>query len=372
MKTAEALFDERMNRLRKAIALEKPDRTPVMLSGPFFLKYGEPEARLVDFVNRRDWADDVVMKGYEKLKTIDAGGPAVMSRVDAMGSIWLSKTRIPGRDLPDDILWQVDEVGLMTEEDYDCILNIGWKKFLQEFLVGRLGYSREQLEPDLELTRKQDERFRSIGLVNLLDGIGGGMPYDALCAGRGMSKFTRDLYKKPDKVKAVMDVMVAEMVEDEVKFLRERRPFCTVVIPCVRANASFLSRKMFERFGWPLFKTFADIAIAEGANVLFHMDSKWDQFLDFFTDFPKGRCIFDPDSVTNIYNIKEVLGSTMCITGDVSPAMLTVGTPDDVYRYARRLVDEIGPAGFILSSGCSVPYNAKPENVEALVSAAVG
>ena len=185
-----------------------------------------------------------------------------------------------------------------------------------------------------------------------------------------MAKFTRDLYKKPDKVKAVMDVMVAEMAEDEVKFLRERKPFCTVVVPCVRANAGFLSRKMFEKFGWPLFKTFTDIAIAEGANVLFHMDAKWDAFLDFFTDFPKGRCIFDPDSTTDIYKIKEVLGSTMCITGDVSPALLTVGTPDDVYKYSRKLIEEIGPSGFILSSGCTVPYNAKPENVEALVAAA--
>ena len=372
MTTTEALFSERMGRLRKAIALERPDRTPIMLAGSFFMKYGEPTARLVDFVNRRDWAEDMVMKGYEKLPAIDAGGAPVLGKVESAGAIWLSKTKIPGRDLSDDDLWQIDEVGLMTEEDYDTILNIGWKKFLQDFLVSRLGYTSDQIGPDPEYTRKLAARFKSIGLIDLIDGIAGGMPYDALCAGRGMNKFTRDLYKKPDKVKAVMDVMVAEMVEDEVKFLRERKPFCTVVVPCVRANAGFLSRKLFEKFGWPLFKTFTDIAIAEGANVLFHMDAKWDAFLDFFTDFPKGRCIFDPDSTTDIYKIKEVLGSTMCITGDVSPAMLTVGTPDDVYKYSRKLIEEIGPSGFILSSGCTVPYNAKPENVEALVAAAVG
>jgi len=367
--TAETLYAERLNRLKKAIALERPDRTPIMLAGPFFFKYGDPNAQLVDLVRRRDWADDMVVKGYEKLRAVDAGGPILRGRVDAAGVNWLSKTNIPGRELPDDDMWQIDEVGLMTEEDYATILNIGWKKFLRDFLVSRLGYTPEQVEPDPELANKLDSRFKLAGLVSLIDGIAGGMPYDALCAGRGMAKFTRDLYQKPDKVKAVMDVMVAEMVEDEVKYLRERRPFCTVVVPCVRANAGFLSRKMFERFGWPLFKTFTDIAIAEGANVLFHMDSKWDDFLDYFTDFPKGRCIFDPDSTTNIYKIREVLGSTMCITGDVSPAMLTVGTPDEVYEYSRRLIEEIGPSGFILSSGCSVPYNAKPENVEALVAA---
>ena len=328
--TAEALFTERMDRLRKVIALQRPDRTPIMLAGPFFFKYGDPTAQLVDFVRRRDWADDVVIKGYEKLPAIDAGGPPIRRKVEAAGINWLSKTKIPGRELSDDSLWQVDEVGLMTEEDYDTILKIGWKRFLQDFLVSRLGYTPDQVAEDAEYTKRLDAKFSSIGLVNLQDGIAGGMPYDALCAGRGMSKFTRDLYKKPDKVKAVMDVMVAEMVEDEIKFLRERKPFCTVVVPCVRANAGFLSRKMFEKFGWPLFKTFTDIAIAEGANVLFHMDAKWDEFLDYFTDFPKGRCIFDPDSTTNIYKIKEVLGDRMCITGDVSPAMLAVGTADEV------------------------------------------
>jgi uroporphyrinogen decarboxylase len=371
MKTAENLYNERITRLKKAIALEKPDRTPVLLSGTFFLKYGSPEAKMMDFVNKPDWADDMVINGYKKIEAIDAGGPPVMGKAEATGAIWLAKTKVPGRDLPEDAFWQIDEVGLMTEADYDTILNIGWKKFVPDFLVSRLGYSPEQIAPDFEFDKRRNEKFNSIGLVNLLDGMAGGLPYDALCSGRGIAKFTKDLYKLPDKVKAVMDVMVEEMVEDEIKFLRESKPFCTVVAPCVRANCDFVSRKMFEKFGWPLFKKFTDIAIAEGAHVLFHMDARWDNFLDYFTDFPKGTCIFDPDSLTNIYKIKEVLGDRMCITGDVSPAMLTVGTPDAVYKYSRKLIEEIGSTGFILSSGCTVPCNAKSENVEALVAAAL-
>ena len=42
-----------------------------------------------------------------------------------MGTIILSSTKLPGRELPDDKLWQVDEKGLMTEEDYDTIINKG-------------------------------------------------------------------------------------------------------------------------------------------------------------------------------------------------------------------------------------------------------
>jgi uroporphyrinogen decarboxylase len=366
------LYQERLTRIRQAIALEKPDRVPISLYGTFFLKYGNPEAKLVDFVTRPEWADDMVVQGYRKLQAIDAGGPPVMEKVENMGKLWLAKARIPGRELRDDDLWQIDEVGLMTVENYDTILKVGWKAFMEEFLVCRLGYRPEDLVPDEAGTKKQLEKYKAAGLVNFVGGFAGGMPFDVLSGGRGMAKFFADLHRIPDKVEAVIRVMAEEMAAEEVQFLRKAKPWCVVAQPCVRANSAFVSRKVFERFGWPLFKKFTDIAIAEGVYVLFHMDARWDGFLDFFTDFPRGMCIFDPDGQTDIFKVKQILGDRMCITGDVSPSMLAVATPDEVYRYSRKLIEEIGPSGFILSSGCAVPPNAKPENVEALVAAAIG
>ena len=365
------LYNERLTRLKTAIALEKPDRIPTSLFGTFFLKYGDPKAKLVDFVTRPEWVDDMVVHGYCKLKAIDAGGPPVMEKVENMGKLWLAKARIPGRELRDDDLWQIDEVGLMTVEDYDTILKVGWKAFMEEFLVSRLGYRAEDMIPNEAGSKKQIEKYTAAGLVNFVGGFAGGMPFDVLSGGRGMAKFFRDLHKIPDKVEAVLQVMTEEMAGEEVQFLRKTKPWCVVVQPCVRASSTFVSRRVFERFGWPLFKKFTDIAIAEGAHVLFHMDARWDEFLDFFTEFPRGMCIFDPDGQTDIFKIKRVLGDRMCITGDVSPTLLAVGTPDEVYRYSRKLIEEIGPSGFILSSGCAVPPNAKPENVEALVAAAI-
>jgi uroporphyrinogen-III decarboxylase len=62
----------------------------------------------------------------------------------------------------------------------------------------------------------------------------------------------------------------------------------------------------------------------------------------------------------------------MCIMGDVKAAMFSLGTPNEVYEYSTKLIKEIGPSGFILSSGCDIPINAKPENVAAMISAATG
>ncbi|MCR4435769.1 MAG: uroporphyrinogen decarboxylase family protein [Eubacteriales bacterium] len=52
--------------------------------------------------------------------------------------------------------------------------------------------------------------------------------------------------------------------------------------------------------------------------------------------------------------------------------MIALGTPDDIHKYVRRLCEEIGPAGFIMAQGCSIPPNAKPENIKAIVDATMG
>jgi uroporphyrinogen-III decarboxylase len=61
----------------------------------------------------------------------------------------------------------------------------------------------------------------------------------------------------------------------------------------------------------------------------------------------------------------------MCIKGDVQAAKLALGNPDEIYNYCTKLIKDMGP-GFILSSGCSVPPNAKVENVKAMIAAANG
>jgi len=45
---------------------------------------------------------------------------------------------------------------------------------------------------------------------------------------------------------------------------------------------------------------------------------------------------------------------------------------DKVYEEARALISAIGLYNFILSSGCSIPAIAPPENIEAMVRAAKG
>jgi hypothetical protein len=51
--------------------------------------------------------------------------------------------------------------------------------------------------------------------------------------------------------------------------------------------------------------------------------------------------------------------------------LLKLGTPDEVSAYCRKLIDVVGEgSGFVLSSGCSVPVDARLDNVKAMVDTA--
>ena len=64
---------------------------------------------------------------------------------------------------------------------------------------------------------------------------------------------------------------------------------------------------------------------------------------------------------------KDVLGGITCIAGNVPISLLNTGTPDDVKRYCRGLIDVAGKdGGYIMTSG-GVIDKARPENVRTMI-----
>ena len=68
---------------------------------------------------------------------------------------------------------------------------------------------------------------------------------------------------------------------------------------------------------------------------------------------------------------KEILKGHICIKGDVPATMLSLGKPEEITTYCKKLIDTVGKGGgFILSTGCTCPVDAKFENVKAMVDTA--
>ena len=116
-------------------------------------------------------------------------------------------------------------------------------------------------------------------------------------------------------------------------------------------------------------KEIAELCIRYDVIPVFHLDADWTPGLDVFKDIEPKKAIMALDGKTDIYKAKEVVGDRMCIMGDVPAEMFAFGEPRKAYDYASKLIRDLGPAGYIMCSGCDIPFNAKRGNVEAMYQA---
>ncbi|MCR4437134.1 MAG: uroporphyrinogen decarboxylase family protein [Clostridiales bacterium] len=367
-KTGQELYNEHLERLKKAIRMEKTDRPPVSLNAEAFtIQYAG--GKVSDFFKDPEYGNDLFLKGIKMLGDIDCVGP---STPETLGAFFMSKMKLPGRDLPDNAIWQIVELNPMTVEDYDVIIEKGFMYYTQEATKKYIPETEEIMARLMPLMPKLAQKFIDAGYVNMIGMCGGGGGYESLIAYRGISNFMKDLHKIPDKVMAAIEAMHAEGIQNMRKALSgDNKPLC-IFSGGARAAGDFISMKTFDKLVWPYLKEGIEVAAEYDVNAYLHLDNCWDRFIDHFLDLPKGRCIFSPDGTTDIFKAHEVLGGHMCFQGDVPAALFTLGTPDQVYAYSRRLIDEFSDQGFIMGSGCSVPSNAKKENVEAWMAATFG
>lgn len=361
--TPERLYQERLARIRTAVALGTPDRVPVIPNGPAW------PARTLGVkmsVQATDpaVASKTILETYSGLGDID-GVQSPTFMVKTLSLSWLSRVRIPGRDLPEDELWQVDETELMTAADYKAILTDGFGPWRDRYYAERLPGTVEAVRAFVTTVPGALAACRKAGLVPLSPG-GATIPYERFCGGRSMKQFILDLHRRPDLVQAAMDATLPVLIDDMIASIRANH-LIGIWIGGWRSASEFIAPRLWERFVLPYFKPLIEAAVAEGAIPVLHFDGNWSRDLERLREFPKAKCVLSLDGKTDIFRAKEILGDHMCIMGDVPPSLLSLGTPEEVTAYCKRLISEVGPSGYILSSGCDIPIDAKYENVKAMV-----
>lgn len=368
--SCERLLREREARIHRAIALERPDRTPVVLLYALFAARvtGTP---FPDFCRSVSGSAAAMIEAYRLCGDADGTDYLGFCAYD-LSLMWMSKVKLPGRELPDNVAYQVSETELMRVQDYDAVLRRGWEEFYRDYLLNRV---LDDVDPSLLPGGQPPFSAKSacdpLGIPVLTPGTPIVPPFDKLCGGRSMVRFIHDLYTIPDKVEAVMDAMIPTVSETAIETATEWG-YPAAWIGGWRSASANLEPAMWERFVWPYLRRLVQEVTDAGLVAILHLDGDWTRDLTRFRELPRGRCILATDGTTNLFKAKETLGGHMCLMGDVPPVKLTLGTPDDVYDYSSRLIRELGPEGFILHSGCDIPPNAKLENVKAMICAATG
>lgn len=362
-------------RIETAVALKRPDRVPIAPNFDLYVArhagitmyellfdFRKAEAAFERAYNDFNWdANHIFMGG---------GGPYLKL-------LFWNDFKLPGEDgMGEDEVAQMLETRSERPEVYSEICRDGllsvYKRRLRElepelftgkgfceFLRGFMPYAFRAGN----FVRRWEKR----GIPCLTGGVIGFTAFDVMSMLRSITDFSMDLIRRPDEVIRALAVVNRAYIDMMVMKARPRWVhYCQ--IGSARCSASFISPKMFERFALPLFVEATERLVAQGVTPFLHFDSDWTPMLSYLKELPERKCILYLDGETNIFEAKRVLGDHMCICGDVPASLLSLGEPEEVDEYCRRLIVEVGDGGgFILSSGCSTPPDARPENVRAMV-----
>ena len=150
-------------------------------------------------------------------------------------------------------------------------------------------------------------------------------------------------------------------------------------IACVHAGAGVVqisdpssgdavSAKVWEEFGLPYTERVVDALKKMAVRVTMHVCGDTN-------DRPDSLALTGVDALSLDHKVdfvyaKKVLGDKVCLIGNLNPKeTLFFKNADEVYEEGRALISAVGPYHFILSSGCSIPAIAPPENIEATLRA---
>lgn len=366
-KTGKELYDERLARIRAAIALEPVDRIPILGSGP--AAYAALEG-----VELADYLSDMELNCTTNLKfhvdhEID-GAQAHIFCPDVFPRQWFSEVFIPGRELPTrNELWQVHEMEKIKQEDYEDLLSMGYRAWQKKILDERFTDVEAREKPFYDYAPIAGQRYAEAGIPILVGSIFES-PFEVLCGGRSLSAFLMDdVLEIPELLDDVFAEIHKTNMENYEALLQSPAKPLGVWVGGWRGTPTMLNREMFIHYSWKYMKEIAELCIKYDVIPILHLDADWTPGLDVFREIEPKKAILGLDGKTDIYKAKEVLSDVMCIMGDVPAEMFAFGKPEDVYQYSMKLIKEIGPTGFILGSGCDIPFNALPANVEAMYQA---
>lgn len=284
-------------------------------------------------------------------------------------------SRIPGRELGDNELYQFVETPHMEPEDYPRIVKMGWTKWYNSYLMS---IQKPPMKSNFQLILRYIKMGSNMGKYGKYLAKEGIAPiyhtacapaFDNLSLVRSMAEFSCDLMDDPGPIMDACKCGTPEIIATTIQNVKRAKGDKAGIFP-MRSCRPFISPDMFKEYSWPGLKQIIEALHKAGIKSVVHCDANWDSIMHHFTELPKGSVHLELDGVTDIFKAHAAVEGWQSVRGDVPASMLAFGTPDDVSAYCDKLVTELGMrGGFMLGSGCEVPLNAKVENVKAMMAA---
>jgi len=271
-------------------------------------------------------------------------------------------------------------------EDYDDVMERGFSTLLFNQEISKDMFERsvdDFLYYAFEYPRGYAEAWRRYVKeygVPLLMGGRGTIPFELVLYYRGFTQLARDIFEQPDKLKEMCEWLLEYEIINALRQATimgagEVQGAEKIFFQAGIVGPPYVSPEVFEEFVWPTLKKGVDMIVKRGYKAHVHMDGNLTSVLHVMKGFtkglPKGKVLLDLEK-TDMAKAKEVLGDRICLYGNVPASLLVYGTVKDVEKYCKKLIEDCAEGGgYILSTECETPWNAKPENVKAIIDTAI-
>jgi Uroporphyrinogen decarboxylase (URO-D) len=363
-------------RIESAISLGRPDRVPLVPIIDFFAsRYGGINQHEMFFDIGK--ADIALERTLRDIGPIDGQNLSYAGLGRIMQVIFPTPPVMPGvGGVPEDGQFQFVEKVVMQPEEYRLIEDRGplrWILDKMQLSNPQLGNPIGMVKTfgglgvDIMKVRRSIRQWQRKGVESLVayNIVFTPMEYISMFM-RTFNDFILDLFRHPDDVKAASRALMKTMQLQGLMMVK-LSGLKRVFMGGTRTSASAMNPRQFEEFALPEWQEMCEYWVRKGVTPVLHFDSEWTPFFPYLKHLPRGKCILNLDGASDIFAAKEQLGDHMCIMGDVPAALLKLGEPEEVDDYCHKLITELGrDGGFILSSGCTIPIDAKPENVKAM------
>lgn len=218
-------------------------------------------------------------------------------------------------------------------------------------------------KPYLEMVGRVKDMFPDHPVAAMSPGV-----WSNAAGMRGPEAFLYDILDDPDFVHNVLR-FTTDLAKARGEALSEAGTDM-LVFGDPNAGCSFISPKIYREFVKPYHEELIDhlkdrLPVRLGFHICGYTDPIMEDIVSLSLDW------FEIDAPSSLEKMKEIARGKMVVRGNTPTEIFARGTEEEIDDAVRECIEKGAPGGrYILSPGCAIPWNVKPDNAKAFIRAA--
>ncbi|MCL1914083.1 MAG: hypothetical protein FWG10_09460 [Eubacteriaceae bacterium] len=370
---AKQLFDERRSLFDDVVHCRKPARVPTS-ANIFTWKIIDSDLKPKFSEALCDWdlMEKIVREHIERYNFDCYSDYGVRNNGNIIklvaGSQYVINDEVGSINTPDICIMEENEYDEFREDLTKFLWTKGMPRKVGDWTFGHILDAYNAITPFVEYgARMSKMAVEEYGIPIRQKGVSPRHPIESVYSGyRGIKNFCQDMRRIPEKLDDLMESEKPVYIQAVKNVLALPKDRAVNDMSQAWLAHSVMSNKQFARFYWPLCEASFKLLCEGDYSCHIFCEAEFIRLADFVNDVPGGHLVLAIE-MDDIFEVRKVIPGT-CVAGGMKVDLLGKGTVDQCVDRAKKLIDELGATGYIMSQDkmMSFSYDAKRENMLAV------